>query len=314
MREVVALRHVNNCLACHPPALSGSDPVPGTVPNVTVARPVRGKTSSGASGGGGGGGGGGWGGGGSARGGGMNSMQSPVVVRADIAFLRQDFSVQLDVPQPGAVRPVPLRFDYLVRTRLLTTREASELRTQTDSRETYPQREAVLYALRELTGHDAGPTTAAWEALYPAAVQEARSGRLALELLAATGAQSDALLARYRDRKGVAYTDALAAAIPRLPADVQKKARTALAERLTRMAPQTLRNKLADDDTEVRRAAVVACARLEEWCHVPDLIALLDDNEPAVARLARDGLRKLTGQSLDGPQAWQEWWQNQAGE
>jgi hypothetical protein len=201
-----------------------------------------------------------------------------------------------------------------VRTRLLTGREAGELRKLTSDLDTYPQREAVLYALRHLTGRDAGPTTAAWEALYPGAELDARAGRLTLELLAATGERREALLVRCRDGKGGAYTDALAAAIPRLPADAQKRARALLAERLTRMAARTLRDKLADDDTEVRRAAVVACVRLEDRAHVPDLIALLDDNEPAIARQAQDGLKKLTGQSLEGAGAWKEWWLSRDGE
>jgi uncharacterized membrane protein YgcG len=304
MHEVVGLRHVANCLACHPPALSRGDPVPGLSPGTGGGRSSRGGA------------GGGWkgGGGSSAGGGGSAGADSPVVVRADVAYLRQDFSVQQDVPLAGAQARVPVRFDYLVRTRLLAAREAEAVRNQTSGRENYPQRQAVLYALRELTGRDAGPTTAAWEALYPGAESEAQVGRLTLELLAATGDRRDTLLVRYRDRKGVAYTDALAAAIPRLPADVQKRARALLAERLTRMTANTLRAKLADDDTEIRRAAVVACARREDAGHVPDLIALLDDNEPAVVRLAQDGLKKLTGQALDGAEAWKAWWQNRAGE
>ena len=243
MREVVALRHVHNCMTCHPPAFTSNDPVPGVVPNVNITRVsqhvVRGRGSAsapGTAGGGGGGGGYGGGGSGSSSGGGMSipgvgTIQtqvdtSPVLIRADITYLRQDFSVSLPILQPATLQLAPLRFDYLVRTRLLTTREVRELRKQTDDLETYPQREAVLSALRELTGHDAGPTTAAWEALYPAADQEARLGRLTLELLAAD--RVDAVIARYRDAKGVVYTDALAGAIPRLPSAVQKKARTAL--------------------------------------------------------------------------------------
>ena len=41
---------------------------------------------------------------------------------------------------------------------------------------------------------------------------------------------------------------------------------------------------------------------------VPDLIALLDDPDADVARLAEDALRKLTGESREGAEAWQEWW------
>jgi hypothetical protein len=313
MREVVAMRHVNNCLTCHPPTFSGSEPVPGAVPNVTVTHLVPGNFSSG-SGGGGGGGIYGGGGGASSAGGGVTRVDSPVFIRADITYLRQDFSVQQPVPQPLALQTVPLRFDYLVRTRLLTTREARAVRRQTDDLATYPQREAVLHALRELTGRDAGATTAAWEALYPGAELEARTGRLSLELLAAAPERRDVLIARYRDAKGVAYTDALAAAIPRLPAEAQKKAREALAARLTRMTPKTMRRKLADDDTEVRRAAVEACQRLGEREFVPDLAGLLDDGEPAIARAAGQALRSVTGREFATLGEWREWWEKRQGE
>jgi HEAT repeat protein len=307
MREVVALRHVNNCLACHPPAGGADEPVPGVIPNLTMSRKIVGQLPSA---GGGSGGGGGWGGGSS--GSGRNRVNLPVVVRADIAFLRQDFSVQH--PVPGQPRAVPLRFDYLVRTRLLTTKQAKALRRQTDDLTTYPQREAVLHALRELTGRDAGPTTAAWEALYPGANLEARTGRLILELLAAAPEQRDAVIARYRDRQGAAYTDALAGSVARLPAEAQKTARAALAERLTRMMPKTLRQKLADDDAEIRRAAVEACQRLGEKQFVPDLVGLLDDDEPGVARAAGQALKALTGQEFTTAKEWQEWWEKQGAE
>ena len=60
-----------------------------------------------------------------------------------------------------------------------------------------------------------------------------------------------------------------------------------------RMTPATLHRKLADDDTEVRRAAVEVCVKREDREFLPDLTALLDDSEPAIADRARDGLRKL---------------------
>ena len=42
--------------------------------------------------------------------------------------------------------------------------------------------------------------------------------------------------------------------------DVQKQARDALAERLARMVPDTVRAKLKDAHAEARRAAALACA------------------------------------------------------
>ena len=117
------------------------------------------------------------------------------------------------------------------------------------------------------------------------------------------------LIARYREAKGVAYTDALAAAVPRLPAEARKKAREALASRLTRMTAKTMRRKLADDDPEVRRAAVEACRRLGEREFVPDLAGLLDDGEPAVARAAGEALKGLTGREFVTAEQWRAWWE-----
>jgi uncharacterized membrane protein YgcG len=311
MREVVALRHVNNCMTCHPPAFSPGEPVPGAVPNVSISHLIPGNSSP-SSGGGGGGGGGGYGGGGgtSSAGRGMTRVDIPVFIRADVTYLRQDFSVQQTVP----LQATPLRFDYMVRTRLLAGKEVRALRNLTDDLATYTQREAVLHALRELTGQDAGPTTAAWEALYPGAELEARTGRLTLELLAAGPERRDVLIARYRDAKGVAYTDALAAAVPRLPAEGRKKAREALASRLPRMTPKTMRRTLADDDPEVRRAGAEACQRLGEREFVPDLAGLLSDGEPAVARSAGDALKGLTGKEFDTAEKWRAWWETRPAE
>jgi hypothetical protein len=311
MREVVALRHVNNCLTCHPPASGPDQPVPGSVPNVTVTQFVPSGSSPSPGGGGGGGGAyGGGGGGSSSAGRGVTRVEQPVFIRADITYLRQDFSVQQPVPLQAA----PLRFDYLVRTRLLTSAELRAVRGLTDDLTTYPQREAALHALRELTGRDAGPTTAAWEALYPGAEYEAKTGRLTLELLAAEPARQNVLIARYRDAKGVTHTDALAAAVPRLSSDMRKKAREALASRLTRMTPKTMRRKLADDDPEVRRAAAEACRRLGESEFVPDLLGLLDDGEPAVAHVAGEALKGLTGREFDKAEQWRSWWESRQAE
>src|SRR5262249_29402583 len=103
MREVVALRHVNNCLTCHPPAASPGEPVPGNVPNVSIPLLVPGGSGP-SPGGGGGGAYGGGGGGGSSAGGGMTRVDMPVSIRADVTYLRQDFSVQ----QPVALQGAPL--------------------------------------------------------------------------------------------------------------------------------------------------------------------------------------------------------------
>lgn len=147
-------------------------------------------------------------------------------------------------------------------------------------------------------------------------------GRLADELVKADRTQRDEVLTRLKEAKGVKHTDALALAIPRLPDDLQNRARDALAERLTRMKAKTLRDKLDDEDAEVRRAAAKACALKGSKEHVPDLIRLLGDLEPEVADAAHRALCKLTGKDF-GPQPdsspeqvrraaadWQAWWES----
>ncbi len=57
------------------------------------------------------------------------------------------------------------RFDYRVRTRKATPKESQLLQdSQTEKKlgDPYPQREAVLFALREITGTDRGTRTEDW--------------------------------------------------------------------------------------------------------------------------------------------------------
>ncbi len=122
-RELVRVNHLRNCLLCHAASGSQNDLVRG-------AMPIPGE-------------------------------QLPKVyycdpranfVRADITFLRQDFSVQRRVAN---ARPWPAlqRYDYFVRTRELTPAEEAAMAAQSTSKaqqSTYPQHMAVLYALGEL--------------------------------------------------------------------------------------------------------------------------------------------------------------------
>jgi hypothetical protein len=147
--------------------------------------------------------------------------------------------------------------------------------------------------------------------------------RMSEDLVAAPAPQQAELLGKYKEGKGAAYTLALAGAIPRLSGDNKTKARDALAERFTRMTPVTLRAELKDDDPEIRRAASLACAMKDDKSHIPDLIPLLDDPEPLVARAAYAALKNLTNQDF-GPardasakdrtqaiEAWKVWWAKQ---
>ena len=104
-----------------------------------------------------------------------------------------------------------------------------------------------------------------------------------------------------KDTKGTDYTAALVSAIPRLDDRRRDQAREALAERLTRMTAKTLRVMLADPESELRRAAALACAMKDDKAHVPDLIARVTDPSDAVVQAARAGLKSLTAQDFGPP-------------
>jgi hypothetical protein len=132
VNEMVRVSHLANCLMCHAPSFSTDNLVRGHVP--VLGQPLDPVT-------------GGYGGG------------SPgTFVRADITYLKQDFSVQQPVAKHGAW-PANQRFDYMVRTRPATFDEIIE---GVKKSEDYPQREAVLFALRELTGGDLGNESSKW--------------------------------------------------------------------------------------------------------------------------------------------------------
>ena len=123
-----------------------------------------------------------------------------------------------------------------------------------------------------------------------------------------------------RDTKGTEYTAALVKAIPRLTDERRALARDALAERLTRMTAKSLRTMLADPESELRRAAALACAMKDDKTHVPDLIDRVGDPTDLVVQAARAGLKSLTGQDFGPPvgsdedarkkaaSAWNKWY------
>jgi hypothetical protein len=148
-------------------------------------------------------------------------------------------------------------------------------------------------------------------------------GRLARQLVNATGARQAALLEQMRNGKGAQFTEALATAIPHLEGESRRKTRDALAERLTRMKEATLATYLRDEDAEIRRAAALACAMKESKALIPNLILLLRDPESRVVLAAHAALKELTGRDF-GPSAdashedrdqavlkWQRWWNRQ---
>lgn len=144
--------------------------------------------------------------------------------------------------------------------------------------------------------------------------------KLSEELVNAKGDEQMAVLARLRDAKGIDNTDALALAIPKLSGDIKRQARGALVQRLTRMTAATLRDKLQDDNVEVRRAGTLACGRKNAKEHIADLLQLLDDPEKDVVQSARLALTELTGEDFgpasdadrrgrdEAAAAWRKWW------
>jgi HEAT repeat protein len=296
VQELVRAAHRANCLMCHPPAITGNEPVQGLDPVNTVASRTAVPGSSGR--------GGAWSGGGATVVG-----QSPLVIRADITFLRQDFSVQL----PAARLPVApadgraVRFDFLVRTRWLTKAEAA--RVKDDAPPTsYPQREAVLFALRELTGQDAGATTEAWVRLYPRAQTEVEAARLAEKLVAAGPVRLGQLLGQARDGDEEVCIQGLAAALTGLKGLARDRVEEALVGRLACLDADGLRSRLHEKALPLRQAAVAACGRLGDMDLVPDLIALLE-NDPPLATLATKGLQALTGERFTKASEWRGWWE-----
>ena len=64
--------------------------------------------------------------------------------------------------------PEMQRFDFLVRTRELTVKEAQAYKAYCEAEEAgrqSPYHRAAVYALRELTGRDTEPTPQAWRRL-----------------------------------------------------------------------------------------------------------------------------------------------------
>jgi hypothetical protein len=151
----------------------------------------------------------------------------------------------------------------------------------------------------------------------------AESAGLAESIVKADPSRQTELLETAEKGKGLRYTEALSAAIPQLDGEAYKKAREALANRLTRMTDETLVEYLQDEDTEIRRAAALAIGQKESKMLVPNLITLLNDPELTVVRAAHASLKALTGQDF-GPAAkakredrdqavlkWIEWWSKQ---
>jgi hypothetical protein len=144
VRELVKVNHHRNCVLCHAPGNTEGIPegvltVGVPLPNEPLPKPSQGGYQS--------------------------SPSSPdILVRIDMTYLRQDFSVMMRVAN-AEPWPEVQRFDFLVRTRTLTAAEAQAYEpccVDDEPGRLSPYHRAALFALRELTGRDAEPTAAAW--------------------------------------------------------------------------------------------------------------------------------------------------------
>jgi hypothetical protein len=158
VRELVKVNHFRNCLLCHAPAdstpntnlksvdvsskapfaVSLTAPVP--LPNQQLPTP--------------------------SPSGGYGQFSIPgTLVRIDVTHLRQDFSVKLPVAD---AKPWPdvQRFDFLVRTRQITEKEAKAYgELLRPAKGLSPYQQVALSTLRNVTGQDAGTTAPAWRRL-----------------------------------------------------------------------------------------------------------------------------------------------------
>jgi hypothetical protein len=145
VRELVAVNHLRNCLLCHAPSTSQKDIIRGPLPTPGVPIPTSSAVY-------------------------YAERNAAALIRADITYLKQDFSVMQPVKDHG-VWPEQQRFDYLVRVRPLTAAENAAFKRQQRAKKTPPlseHKQVILYTLRELTGQDAGTSVAEWRKVIAA--------------------------------------------------------------------------------------------------------------------------------------------------
>ncbi|MBY0228426.1 MAG: SMP-30/gluconolactonase/LRE family protein [Gemmataceae bacterium] len=130
VREMVRVNHLRNCMLCHPPSMGTDDKVRGLVP--TPGQPIP-------------------------QGVPYYQGNTGLFVRADVTYLKQDFSVSLPVSDHGAW-PAAQRYDFFVRERLARESEVGGEPVLVSD-----QHKAAFFALRELTGLDPGPTASDWK-------------------------------------------------------------------------------------------------------------------------------------------------------
>jgi hypothetical protein len=152
VRELVKVNHHRSCLLCHAPGNDGKEsrvdlrgliPIPGEKFQLQYYPP----------------------------------RSAEQTVRADVTYLRQDFSVYQEV-KDAAPWPKMQRYDFLVRERVLTADEAAAYRkalADSERGQPSPYQRAALSALRGLTGKDVGPDPDAWRQFLPPLKLEAEA-------------------------------------------------------------------------------------------------------------------------------------------
>jgi hypothetical protein len=144
VRELVRVNHHRNCLLCHAPGNTGTvspDTLTAQVPVPSDPLPSPSQ--------------------------GYQNSFPDILVRIDVTYLRQDFSMFQAVADANPW-PEMQRFDFLVRTRTLTDKEADAYREKLTNKEPgmlSPYHRVALTALRELTGRDTARTSEAWRQL-----------------------------------------------------------------------------------------------------------------------------------------------------
>ena len=167
VREMVRINHLRNCLLCHSPVdpskapaaaqleqmqLRDADEAPRRrmemaigVGGLTAPVPLPGQALP------------------PTTQGGYGQFSVPdTLVMFDVTYLRQDFSVKLDVAD-AKPWPEKQRFDFLIRTREVTDKEAEAFRGLLQKEgDVSPYHRTAVAALKKLTGRDAEPNAAAW--------------------------------------------------------------------------------------------------------------------------------------------------------
>jgi hypothetical protein len=136
VREVVRVNHARNCQLCHAPSWNQNDTARVSVPSPLESLPPSFSV--------------------------QYYTQGNLLVRADVTYLRQDFSMTLPVADPGPW-PAEQRFDFFVRTR--PARPDENGRRQGANW----HRAGAVRALRAITGKNLGDTAEDWRAGLAAA-------------------------------------------------------------------------------------------------------------------------------------------------